>query len=144
MSATPEVLRTKAEVTAIEMQGVVKGKDTPDSTWKEVVEISSFSATGAGFIIPRELKVGTIVAVMLPLAAHLRCYDHDKELYRVLGLIQHCQPFSGEGGSGFHVGVAFVGSSGRQSLPALADSSRAGDSRHRAGGSQPRHLSGPV
>jgi hypothetical protein len=109
MSATPEVLRTKAEVTAIEMQGVVKGKDTPDSTWKEVVEIGSVSATGAGFMIPRELKVGTIVAVMLPLAAHLRCYDHDKELYRVLGLVQHCQPLTGEGGSGFHVGVAFVG-----------------------------------
>ncbi|MEO5857710.1 MAG: PilZ domain-containing protein [Pyrinomonadaceae bacterium] len=109
MSATPEVLRTKAEVTALEMQGVVKGKDTPDSTWKEVVAIDSVSATGAGFIIPRELKVGTIAAVMLPLPAHLRCYEHDKELYRVLGLVQHCQPLTGEGGGGFHVGVAFVG-----------------------------------
>ena len=109
MSAIPEVLRTKAEVTANEMQGVVKGKDTPDSTWKEVVEVDSVSATGAGFIIPRELNVGTIVAVMLPLAAHLRCYDHDKELYRVLGLVQHCQPLTGEGSSGYHVGVAFVG-----------------------------------
>lgn len=109
MSATPEVLRTKAEVTAIEMQAVVKGKDTPDSTWKEVVEVGSVSATGAGFVIPRELKVGTIVAVMIPLAAHLRCYDHDKELYRVLGLVQHCQPMTGDSSSGYHVGVAFVG-----------------------------------
>ena len=109
MSATPEVLRTKAEVTPIEMQAVVKGKDTPDTTWKEVAEVGTVSATGAGFFIPRELKVGTIVAVMLPLAAHLRCYDHDKELYRVLGLVQHCQPVTGEAGTGFHVGVAFVG-----------------------------------
>lgn len=108
MSGTPEVIRTKAEVTAIEMQAVVKGKDTADSTWKEVVEVSSVSATGAGFLIPRELKVGTIVAVMLPLAAHLRCYDHAKELYRVFGLVQHCQPLMGDDGGGFHVGVAFV------------------------------------
>lgn len=109
MSAIPEVIRTKADVAAIDMQAVVKGKDTPDSTWKEVVEVGSVSATGAGFFIPRELQVGTIVAVMLPLAAHLRCYDHDKDLYRVLGLVQHCQPLTGEGNSGYHVGVAFVG-----------------------------------
>lgn len=109
MSATPEVLREKAEVTAVEMQAVVKGKDDPESTWKEVVEVGSFSATGAGFFIPRELNVGTIVAVMLPLPAHLRCYDHDKELYRVLGLVQHCQPMTGDDRSGYHVGVAFVG-----------------------------------
>ena len=73
MSTTPEVIRTKADVAAIDMQAVVKGKDTPDSTWKEVVEVGSVSATGAGFFIPRELQVGTIVAVMLPLAAHLHC-----------------------------------------------------------------------
>ena len=71
MSATPEVLRTKADVTTETMQAVVKGKDDPDSTWKEVVEIASTSATGAGFYIPRECPVGTIVAVMLPLPAHL-------------------------------------------------------------------------
>lgn len=109
MSATPEVIRTKADVSPEVMQGVVKGKETPDTTWKEVVEIASVSATGAGFFIPRELKVGTIVAVMLPLAAHLRCYDHDKELYRVLGLVQHCQQISGDESAGYHVGVAFVG-----------------------------------
>ena len=109
MSATPEVLRTKAEVATAAMQAVVKGKESPDSTWKEVVEVASVSATGAGFFIPRELTVGTIVAVMLPLPAHLRCYDHDKELYRVLGLVQHCQPQTGDAGTGYHVGVAFVG-----------------------------------
>jgi len=109
MSATPEVIRTQAEVTASAMQAVVKGKDSPDTTWKEVVEVASVSATGAGFFIPRELQVGTIVAVMVPLEAHLRCYDHDKELYRVLGLVQHCQALTGEEHSGYHVGVAFVG-----------------------------------
>ncbi len=109
MSASPDVLRTKAQVESLAMQAVVKGKETPDTTWKEVVEVASVSATGAGFFIARECQVGTIVAVMLPLPDELRCYDHDKDLYRVLGLVQHCQPLSGEGLSGYHVGVAFVG-----------------------------------
>ena len=108
MSTTPEVLRAKAELTPETMQGVVKGKESPDAAWKEVVEIGSFSATGAGFFMPREVKVGTIVAITIPLPAHLRCYDHEKDLYRVLGLVQHCQPSSGENPC-FHVGVAFVG-----------------------------------
>lgn len=118
MSATKEVLRTKADVNPETMQAVVKGKDDPDSTWKEVVEIASTSATGAGFFIPRECAVGTIVAVMLPLPAHLRCYDHEKDLYRVLGLVQHCQPISGDDASGFHVGVAFVGKHAPESYKA--------------------------
>ena len=109
MSATPEVLRTKADVTPLLMQAVVKGKDSPESTWKEVADVASVSATGAGFVIARECQVGTLVAVMLPLAAHQRCYDHEKELYRVLGLVQHCQPMTNGDTAGFHVGVAFVG-----------------------------------
>lgn len=109
MSATPEVLRTKADVTTLTMQAVVKGKETPETSWKEVADVASVSATGAGFFVPRECQVGTIVAVMLPLAAHLRCYDHEKELYRVLGLVQHCQPMTNGDTAGYHVGVAFVG-----------------------------------
>lgn len=109
MSATPEVLQSKAEETPLTMNAVVKGKDTPDSTWKEVADVASFSPTGAGLYIQRECQVGTIVAIMLPLPSHLRCYDHEKELYRVLGLVQHCQPLSGEDAVGYHVGVAFIG-----------------------------------
>ena len=40
MSAIPEVIRTQAEVTATAIQAVVKGKDSPDTTWKEVVEVA--------------------------------------------------------------------------------------------------------
>ena len=45
----------------------------------------------------------------MPMPRHLRCYDRDKELYRVWGLVQHCSQLSGDGNSGYHVGVAFVG-----------------------------------
>ncbi|MGD9629817.1 MAG: PilZ domain-containing protein [Pyrinomonadaceae bacterium] len=109
MSVSPEVLRSPADLSTVTLHAVVKGKDTPDTTWKEVADVASVSATGAGFYIQRECQVGTILAVMVPLAPHLRCYDHDKELYRVLGLVQHCQPLSGEDAVGYHVGVAFIG-----------------------------------
>lgn len=109
MSGSPETIRAKAEVAPLPMNAVIKGKNAPDDTWKEVADVASVSATGAGFYMQREVAVGTIVAVMAPFEAHLRCYDHDKELYRVLGLVQHCQPLTGEDAVGYHVGVAFIG-----------------------------------
>ena len=109
MSGSPETFKAKAEVESLLMNAVVKGKESADETWKEVAEIASVSATGAGFHIQREIAVGTIVAVMVPLAPHLRCYDHNKELYRVLALVQHCQRVIGDDPAGYHVGVAFIG-----------------------------------
>lgn len=91
------------------LQAVVKGKDAIEGGWKEIADIASVSATGGGLYIQRECRIGTLISIVLPLAPHLRCYDHDKELYRVWGLVQHCQPLSGDGGVGFHVGVAFIG-----------------------------------
>jgi c-di-GMP-binding flagellar brake protein YcgR len=40
---------------------------------------------------------------------NLRLYDHDKQLYRVWGLVQHCHGVSSEDFTGYNVGVAFVG-----------------------------------
>lgn len=115
MSASPEVLKSKADLTPVILNAVVKGKDTPDTTWKEVADIASISVTGAGFYIQRECRVGTILALMLELPAHLRCYDHEKEIYRILGLVQHCQPLSGEDAVGYHIGVAFIGKNAPES-----------------------------
>ncbi len=109
MSAIIELEKRRSDLTSMSLYTVVKGKESGDSFWKEVADIVSVSASGAGFYIQRECHVGTIVSLMLPLAPHLRCYDHDKELYRVWGLVQHCQPLSGEEAVGYHVGVAFIG-----------------------------------
>ncbi|MER3430907.1 MAG: hypothetical protein C4324_07675 [Blastocatellia bacterium] len=46
---------------------------------------------------------------MIPLPPQLRSYDHDKEIYRIWGLVQHSQPVSAEDTVGYHVGVAFTG-----------------------------------
>jgi hypothetical protein len=107
MSVSTELLEETASE-AETLYTVVKAKDETGS-WKEVADIISISATGAGFYIQRECQVGTLVNLMLPLAPHLRAYDHDKELYRVWGLVQHNQPLSRDDGAGYHVGVAFIG-----------------------------------
>lgn len=98
------------------LNAVVKGTDAAEGEWKEIADIASVSATGGGMYIQRECQVGTLVSMMLPMEPHLRCYDHDKELYRVWGLVQHCQALAGdEGEAGYHVGVAFIGKSAPQS-----------------------------
>ena len=89
------------------MFSVVKAKEKDGEPWKEVADVLTVSATGAEFILARECNVGQLVSLLIPLPAHLRCHDHDKELYRVWGLIQHCTPLKKQ--NSFHMGVAFIG-----------------------------------
>lgn len=109
MSTSTELFKQKAELSVTSIHAVIKAKDSDRGDWKEIADIASVSATGAGFYIQSECRVGTLLSLVLPLAPHLRCYDHDKELYRVWGLVQHCQPLSGDDLVGYHVGVAFIG-----------------------------------
>lgn len=115
MSARVELPIEKADVTAITLNAVVKGKNADGETWKEVADIISVSASGAGFYLERECQVGTLVSLIVPLPANQRCYDHDKELYRIWGLIQHCNSLSGEDQPGYHIGVAFIGKNAPES-----------------------------
>ncbi len=109
MSVVTEVEKQKAEIESSELLAVVKSKDADNKQWKEVADVMSFTAGGMAFHIERECKVGTLISLMLAMPEHLRCYDLDKELYRVWGLVQFCQPLNDGGREGFHVGVAFIG-----------------------------------
>jgi hypothetical protein len=109
MSVVTEVEKKKAEIVSTELLAVVKSKDAQNKPWKEVADVMSFTAGGTAFHIERECKVGTLISLMLAMPENLRCYDHDKELYRVWGLVQFCQPLNDAGREGFHVGVAFIG-----------------------------------
>lgn len=91
------------------LNAVVKSKETDGEHWKEVADVISYSATGAGFYMARPVEPGQLISLMLPLPAEMRCYDHDKEFYRVWGLVQFCQKLSGEDEGSYHVGVAFTG-----------------------------------
>ena len=91
------------------LHAVVKGKEEGDRQWKEVADLISVSPTGSSFNLPRQCEVGTLVSLMIPLPVHMRCYDYDKDFYRVWGLIQHCAPMTADDASNFHIGVAFIG-----------------------------------
>ena len=94
----------------------VKAKQSKDSFWKETTELISLSRMGAGFYLENKCEVGRLVSLMAPVPKHLRCYDFEKELYRIWGLVQHCSPVQGDDGvSMYHVGVAFSGRESPQS-----------------------------
>ncbi len=90
---------------------VVKGKDSAadERPWKEVGSVVSISGSGAGFYLARECRVGCLVSLLLPLEPDLRAYDHDKELYKVWGLVQHCSKRTTDEGEDYHIGVSFIG-----------------------------------
>jgi hypothetical protein len=93
------------------LHAVVKGKERVkgDRQWKEVADLISVSSTGASFNIARSCEPGTLVSLMIPLPVYMRCYDYDKEFYRVWGLVQHCEALTADDPSNFHIGVAFIG-----------------------------------
>lgn len=109
MSAGVELPKQGAGSTSMSLHAVVKAKDKDDQQWKEVSDLISVSATGSSFNLPRSCEVGTLVSLMIPLPPHLRCYDHDKEVYKVWGLVQHCESVTADDPANFHIGVAFIG-----------------------------------
>jgi len=109
MSSATKTDKRRNERLSLAISAVVKAKENKENFWKEPAELVSISRSGAGFYIARKCEVGSIVSLMMPMPKHLRCYDTDKELYRVWGLVQHCSQVSGAEDSDFHVGVAFVG-----------------------------------
>jgi len=91
------------------LHAVIKGKEDRRK-WKEVADLIGFSSTGSTFQMPRKCEVGTLVSLMIPLPAHMRYYDYERELYQVWGLVQHCELMSADDLTRFHIGVAFIGS----------------------------------
>lgn len=115
MSVAVEKERRQNKRSSLLVSAVVKAKENKDSFWKEETELISLSRMGAGFYLDNKCEVGRLVSLMMPMPKHLRCYDMEKELYRVWGLVQHCSLISGSEGSMYHVGVAFAGKDSPQS-----------------------------
>lgn len=109
MSVVTELEKPDLKTAADSLLAVVKSRDAANKPWKEVADILGFNAGGASFHIERECNVGCLVSIMLAMPAHLRCYDFDKELYRIFGLVQFCQKLKDDDREGFYVGVAFTG-----------------------------------
>ncbi|MGE3465339.1 MAG: hypothetical protein AB7J13_00260 [Pyrinomonadaceae bacterium] len=84
-------------------------KEADEKSWKEVVTVSTVSRNGAGFALSRPVIVGRLVTLVMPLDPELRAYDIDKEVYPVMGIVQHCSPADVDGEKVYHVGVGFIG-----------------------------------
>ena len=109
MLVAAEILTERTNPIPTSIYTVVKVKETSDSFWKEVADVVSVSSSGAGFYLKRKCAVGHLISLMMPLPAHQRSYDHDKELYSVWGLVQHCNEIVSQGEKSYHIGVAFTG-----------------------------------
>ena len=88
---------------------IVQGYDESDEPWKEVTTVMSTSRSGAGFSLTRPCRVGRLVKLVTPFPVELRAYDHDEELYPVVGLVQYCQESKDNDEGRYNIGVAFVG-----------------------------------
>ena len=102
---------------------IVKAKLSDDEFWKEKATLKGVSRLGAGFEIEKACKVGQLISLLIPMPAHLRLYDHDKQLYTIWGLVQHCHAVNNEEFTGFNVGVAFVGKDAPESFYEKPDQS---------------------
>lgn len=109
MSVSTDIIEEIVRVEQTPLNAVVKGKDDEGENWKEVADVVSYSVTGCAFYLNRSCKTGTLISLMLPMPAELRCYDHDKEFYRVWGLVQHCQKAVVDDVEINHIGIAFIG-----------------------------------
>lgn len=96
---------------SLSLSATVKARESNSDSWSEQTRLVSVSRTGAGFNVGRKCEVGRLVSLILPMPKEMRCYDEDRELYRVCGIVQHCSPVYGSGRPEFHVGVAFIGRS---------------------------------
>lgn len=115
MSVQADVIQETDSAVKAPLYAIVKVQEADGSKWKQTANVISVSSTGAGFYVDRDCQAGRLVSLMLPLDSGLRCYDHEKELYRVWGLVQHCHMLTTEDCSDYHVGVAFIGKNAPES-----------------------------
>lgn len=95
---------------------IVKAKFSDTEFWKEKAHLISVSRFGTSFEIQKQCKVGQLLFLLIPMPIPLRSFDHDKKLYRIWGLVQHCHKVVSEDFQGFNVGVAFIGKKAPQSF----------------------------
>jgi PilZ domain len=84
----------------------VQGRDSDGTTWEEMTTCEDASTGGVGFVLQRQVVLGQVLHLSLPLPARLRQYDLTDASYRVYTLVRNTRP--GKGG-GVRVGVVFLG-----------------------------------
>ena len=109
LSVSSENEMRTAERTTLRVTTIVQFRNTEEDTWKEITEVTTVSKNGAGLVLSREYPVGRIVSLVMQMPLSLRMYDHDAQVYPILGVIQNCTPATINEKTVYHVGVAFIG-----------------------------------
>lgn len=109
LRASAKVDGRTVERVPTELQSIVQVKEGDGETWKGVVKVTTVSRNGAGFSLPRPVVVGRLITLVMPLDPDLRSYDKDREVYPVMGIVQHCNEATVDGETVFHTGVGFIG-----------------------------------
>ena len=99
----------KEERIETELKTLVQVKESNEETWKEIITVTTYSRSGASFMLSRPCTTGRLVALVLPLPPPMRAYDEFDDVYPVMGLVQYCCKSTVEGADFYNVGVAFIG-----------------------------------
>jgi hypothetical protein len=91
------------------LRAIIQVKESSDSAWKEVTNVTSVSRNGLSLTLSRPCTVGRLVNVVLPMPKECRSYDHAQELYQVVGIVQYCNPSNVDGVQVFHAGLGLIG-----------------------------------
>jgi PilZ domain len=83
----------------------VQGFNSDGSTWEEMTSTDDLSIGGAGLLLRRDVELGQVLFLILPLPKRLRQYDLMDASYRVYTLVRGIRHQS----DGHRVGVMFFG-----------------------------------
>jgi hypothetical protein len=110
--------RRKTKRVPMKLPVRVQGRDTDGTTWEEISSCEDASAGGVGFVLKRQVVLGQVLHLSLPLPTRFRQYDLTDPSYRVYSLVRNVRPAAG--GATFRVGALFLGKHpprGAQSRP---------------------------
>ena len=87
----------------------VQGRETPDFEWTELTRLTNVTPFGAGFPLKRPTEKGRLLYMTIPMPRQLRVFDHVEDQYRIWAVVRYMRPITSGKGTGFEVGVAFIG-----------------------------------
>jgi len=98
--------RRRADRIQLAIPTLVLGHDRSDGSWKEVTKTFDVSRNGAGILVNRRVKHGTVLLLRLPMPAKLRCHGYADPGYKVYAIVRRVElPVDGVR----MVGVEFLG-----------------------------------
>ena len=98
--------RRKQRRVPIKLPVRVQGRDADGATWEEMSSCEDASAGGVGLRLTRNVVLGQVLHLSLPLPQSFRQYDLTDPSYRVYTLVRNVRPTPG---GGVRIGLLFLG-----------------------------------